>query len=266
MGISLMMITVFGLFAQQKAGKGQGGERPNFELMAKELNLNSEQSAKVKEIMKNSFSSIKEARSSDVTREEKKQKVMAIIQNQDNQMRAVLNTEQYSKYQGIKEERMNERHQDRAENRPKLTKEQKQLLKAKRMSFDNQLSQDEKRTLSTIRLERNALQEKMKGIKDNKEMDQAQKDQYKSMAKEKHREWMDKTQVIARNHRSELDKIGQDIQSAIGAKGDRIKVKDHKNPSMQKPTKENKKTELDRPSPKDRMEHRFLLMDIAQDN
>ncbi|MGA8178680.1 MAG: hypothetical protein WB792_01375 [Desulfobacterales bacterium] len=68
------------------------------------LNLSDEQTAKVREINLKYAKENQELFNSDVTREEKKNKMREIYEQRQNELKTVLSNEQYEKYQSEKKE------------------------------------------------------------------------------------------------------------------------------------------------------------------
>jgi len=83
---------------QRPGGMMRGG--PNLEMLTEQLNLTEEQKPKVKSVLEAREKKVLEVRNdTSLSQEERRTKMMAIRDETDAQMKAVLTTEQYEKWQ-----------------------------------------------------------------------------------------------------------------------------------------------------------------------
>ena len=117
--ILVLFITTF-MHAQQQQGKSKGGDRREAMMnhMTEELQLDDTQRIGLEKVMNESMKQRKELRDQDIPREEKRDALMSIAENENAEAAKILNETQYQDFIALKKE-MRQKGMERKKGRGK---------------------------------------------------------------------------------------------------------------------------------------------------
>lgn len=104
--IILVLFMASFMHAQQQQGKSKGGDRREAMMnhMTEELQLDDSQKVDLEKVMNESMKQRKELRNQDLSREEKREVLMSISENENAAAAKILNENQYQDFIALKKE------------------------------------------------------------------------------------------------------------------------------------------------------------------
>lgn len=104
--IILVLFMASFMHAQQQQGKSKGGDRREAMMnhMTEELQLDDSQKVDLEKVMNESMKQRKELRNQDLSREEKREVLMSISENENEAAAKILNENQYQDFIALKKE------------------------------------------------------------------------------------------------------------------------------------------------------------------
>lgn len=104
--IILVLFMASFMHAQQQQGKSKGGDRREAMMnhMTEELQLDDSQKVDLEKVMNESMKQRKELRNQDLSREEKREVLMRISENENAAAAKILNDNQYQDFIALKKE------------------------------------------------------------------------------------------------------------------------------------------------------------------
>jgi len=199
--------------AAQKHGHPGKCDGKQIGKIAEELSLSETQITQMQNLMENfhdKFKSIKE--DENLTKDEKREKIMAEHENRKEKTKEILNEEQWEKFQANFQERMGNRHHGLHMHKHFAGRAQQddnpfhKMLMEKRASFETELTSKEKETIAGVRKQLSVWREEHKdGFCDLSEDERKQN-------RQAHKEVFEPIKEIAENHKESISTIFNEIK------------------------------------------------------